>query len=158
MRFVESRAIIWALGEIGTDDAIPQLTLCLSESFRPVDALIALGKIGNIGTIGLIVPYILKGVGEARSMALRSLSMILEKYSDIADGVEELRMSLAQMLRTIVLEDEDRTSRFYAMLCLARIGEKMDQAQVRQALDMSISKDQMSSFQSFFMRGQKKNK
>lgn len=155
MRFVESRAIIWALGEIGANEAIPQLTLCLAESFRPVDALIALGKIGNVGTIGLIVPYILQGIGEPRTMALRALSMVLEKNADIADEVVELKKSLSEMLRTIALEDEDRTARFYAMLCLSRLGEKMEQAQIRQALNMSISKDQMSSFQSFFMRKKK---
>ena len=133
MRFVESRAIIWALGEIADDEAIPFLTQCLAEGFRVDDALIALGKIGNVGTIGLVIPYVLQGDTEGKTMALRSMSMILENYNDADDAMEELSEHLHEFLGNIALEDKNRTARFYALLCLGRLGEKMDQAQIRQA-------------------------
>ncbi|TNE46162.1 MAG: hypothetical protein EP343_24725 [Deltaproteobacteria bacterium] len=155
MRFVESRAIIWALGELAAEEAIPHLTQCLAEGFRIDDALIALGKIGNVGTVGLLVPYIMQGETESRAMALRALSMVLENYNDSEDAMEELSEHLHEMLNHIALEDKNRTSRFYALLCLGRLGEKMDQAQIRQALDMSIADEQMSSFQRFFVKGKK---
>lgn len=156
LRFIESRAILWALGEIGSEEAIPHITRCLADAFRPIDALMALGKIGNIGTLGLLIPYIMKGETESRQTALCALSMILEKYSDADNAMQELTHSLNDMLQQIALNDENRTARFYAMLSLARLGEKMDQAQIRQALDMSIGQKQMSSFEQFFVRGKKK--
>lgn len=156
MRFVESRAILWALGEMAAEEAIPLLTRCLADAFRPIDALMALGKIGNIGTLGLLIPYIMKGETESRQTALCALSMILEKNNDAPQAMQELRPSLSTLLQQIAINDENRTARFYAMLSLSRLGEKMDQAHIRQALDMSISQRQMSSFEQFFVRGKKK--
>jgi HEAT repeat protein len=154
-RFIESRAILWALGEIGSEEAIPYITRALAENFRPIDALMAIGKIGNIGTVGLITPYILQGETESRITALRALSMVLSRYSDATEAMAEIRPSLSDILRHIALEDANRTARFYALLSLARLGEKMRPDKIRQALDMSISEEQLSSFQRFFVRKKK---
>lgn len=154
-RFFESRPVIWAIGEIGAQEAIPILTQCLAESFRVIDAMIAFGKIGNLATSNLLIPYIVQGDSEAREIGLRSLSMMLVKNSDHPDAIAPLREVFHDTLVKISQEDESRTARFYALLCLGRMGEKMPQNQIRNALGMSLREDEMSSFQNFFIRKRK---
>lgn len=155
LRFIESRAILWALGEIGAQEAIPVITRCLAESFRPIDAMIALGKIGNLATANMLIPYIVQGDRESREIALRSLSMIMAKNEDVPEAVNALNEIFRDLLIKMSQEDDSKTARFYALLCLGRMGQKMRPDQVRNALGMSLREDEMSSFQNFFVRKKK---
>lgn len=156
MRFIESRAVIWALGELKANEAIPQLTRCLADSFRPIDAMIALGKIGNPATSNLLIPYIIQGHTEAREIALRALSMLLAQNAEYPEVLSGLSEVFTEILSHISQEDPSRTARFYALLALGRLGQKMKQDLIRKALGMSLREDEMSSFQNFFMRNRKK--
>jgi hypothetical protein len=151
LRFVESRSVIWALGEIGSEEAIPRLTRALSEHFRPVDCLISLGKIGAITSLGALTPHVMGGARELRETALKSLSMILSKQNDLT-FLAPLRESMEGLLTQIATEDPSNTARFYALLSLSRLGVKWKQNQLRRSLNMSLPEEQIDAFANFYLR------
>ncbi len=152
LRFFESRPVIWALGEIGSREAIPVLTLALSENFRPIDSMMALAKIGDLTAVSYLTPHIIRGERELRETALRALSILLEKNEDTPQALAELKPVLLEPLKKLALEDESKTARFYALLSIARLGEKMPQSQIKKALQFAVSEDDLSSIQKFFLR------
>lgn len=79
-RFYESRAVIWALGELGDPDVLPTLYRALAQAFRVVDCTIAIGKIGQLTSVGQLTPLVLTGAPEQRDAAVRALAMILDHH------------------------------------------------------------------------------
>jgi len=152
-RMFESRSIIWALGEIGHADAIDQLEFALGNSFRTVECMIALGKIGSLGSIPKLTPMIISGLPEQRDAAYRALSMILDVNRDAP--MDGLRAELSGLI-TGQLNDADLdlpgSTRFHMCLSLARLGEKLDEARVKKYLKLELSKDDASKMAAFFMR------
>ncbi len=154
-RFYESRYVIWALGEIGDDAALPMLGYALASGYRTVDCMIAMGKIGDISSVPKLTPMITGGLAEQRDAAYRALAMIFEKnrvfLSSLAHTRQEFsRLILGQLEKGDI--DLSGSTRFHMLLCLARLGTQLDVARVKQFLKLPLEDDEASQLQAFFTK------
>ena len=154
-RIFESRDVIWALGEIGDPAALETLDYALGSAFRTVDCLIAMGKIGQLISIPKIMPMIQTGLPEQRDAAYRALAMILapQENRDLVRGVDELVDGVSDLIRNQLQHLGERLSgstRFHMLLCLARLGNRLDRNEFRTYLGIELKKEQMSGVQAFF--------
>jgi HEAT repeat protein len=142
-RFYESRAVIWALGEIGDPDVLPALYRALAHAFRVVDCLIAIGKIGQLSSVGQLTPLILAGPPEQKDAAVRALAMILDHHRNDGKPLGELFASLKNLLEVQLAGDVplSGSTRFHMLLCLARMGQPLDEARVRRYLRLGVDDD-----------------
>lgn len=142
-RFYESRAVIWALGEIGDPDVLPALYRSLAQAFRVVDCLIAIGKIGQLPSVGQLTPLILVGPPEQKDAAVRALAMILDHHRHDGKPLGELFASLKNLLEVQLAGDVplSGSTRFHMLLCLARMGFALDEARVRRYLQLGVDDD-----------------
>jgi hypothetical protein len=154
-RMFESRWVIWAIGEIGDPDALPQLEYALGSGFRTVDCLVAMGKIGELISVPKLTPMIMSGLPEQRDAAYRALAMILNDNRTIVQDLEALKKDLTELIMSQMADEELTKSgsmRFHMCLCLARLGEKLDVARVKKFLGLSLDENQASQMAGFFMR------
>lgn len=152
-RFYESRAIIWALGEIGDPAVLPALYRSLAQAFRVVDCLIAIGKIGQITSVGELMPMILSGAPEQRDAAWRAMAMILDHHrnaeKDLGVIFSQLKNLIEVQLASSTLELSGST-RFHMLLCLARMGGTLDAARVRRYLQLGVDESEASAVAKVF--------
>lgn len=141
-RVFESRPVIWALGEIGDRAAIPTLERCLQEGFRVSDALIALGKIASLTSIPSITRVAFTGVDGQKESAYRALAMLLQTHR----GDEAVVKILAEEISPAIDSQLQREhvhlnweTRFFMLMCLARLGNHLRPSQIRRYLDLKIS-------------------
>ena len=140
-RFFESRWVIWALGEIGDPAGLPPLEQALSSAFRVVDCLIAIGKIGKLTSIPLLTPHLIGSFSEQKDAAVRGLAMILDKNRDDARYMGAVRDQLAQMIERDLADPNapmSSSTRFHMLLCLARLGVKLDESRTRKYLGVTL--------------------
>ena len=140
-RFFESRWVIWALGEIGDAAGLPPLEQALARAFRVVDCLIAIGKIGKLTSIPLLTPHLSGSFSEQKDAAVRGLAMILDKNRDDARYMGALRDQLARMIEKDLADASaamSSSTRFHMMLCLARLGVKLDESRTRKYLGIIL--------------------
>ena len=142
-RFYESRAVIWALGELGDPDVLPTLYRALAQAFRVVDCAIAIGKIGELTSVGQLTPLVLTGAPEQRDAAVRALAMILDHHRHEQKPLGDLFASLkglieAQLGSGMALSG---STRFHMLLCLARMGVTLDEPRIRRYLQLGIDDD-----------------
>ncbi len=156
-RFYESRAVIWALGELGDPDVLPALYRAMAQAFRVVDCAIAIGKIGQLSSVGQLTPLILQGPAEQRDAAVRALAMILDHHRHDQKPLGDLFSSLRNLLEVQLNGDMDLSgsSRFHMLLCLARMGVQLDEARIRRYLRLGID-DDASAVATVFQKKSKK--
>ncbi|HEY1100329.1 MAG TPA: HEAT repeat domain-containing protein [Myxococcota bacterium] len=142
-RFYESRAVIWALGELGDPDVLPALYRALAQAFRVVDVAIAIGKIGQLSSVGQLTPLLLSGADEQRDAGYRALAMILDHHRNEAKPLAELFSTLRGLIEAQLNSDMALSGsiRFHMLLCLARMGSPLDAARVRRYLQLGIDDD-----------------
>lgn len=136
-RIYESRWVIWALGEIGDAAALPALDMALAHAFRVTDCLIAMGKIGEVVSLPKITPHLVSGMAEQKDAAARALAMILHKHRSETSAVVSLRPMLAALVERELADAAapiSGSTRFHLLLCLARLGHKLDEARVKKYL------------------------
>ncbi len=154
-RFFESACVIWALGEIGSSAALPVLEHAAREGFRTCDCLIAMGKIGSLTSIPHLTPFILSGLPNQIEAAYHALSMILHRHQDTPTLLHILGDELMGLVKN-QLQSADKTisiaTRFYMVLCLARMGQKLEKNQLRRYLGIELDENETGQLASFFMK------
>lgn len=142
-RFYESRAVIWALGELGDPEVLPALYRALAQAFRVVDTAIAIGKIGQLSSVGQLTPLVLSGADEQRDAGWRALAMILDHHRNEQKPLAELFSTLKSLIEAQLGSDMalSGSTRFHMLLCLARMGSPLDPARVRRYLQLGIDDD-----------------
>jgi len=154
-RFYESRYVIWALGEIGSDEALPMLGYSLAAGFRTIDCMIAMGKIADISSIPKLTPMIMHGLPEQRDSAYRAFSMILAENREF---IQTLEHTCSEFASLIIGQFEDErielsgSTRFHMALCLARLGHQLELGQLRRYIGIEMDETEASGMQAFFMR------
>jgi hypothetical protein len=153
-RFYEARAIIWALGEIGDAEVLPVLYRALAEAFRVVDCLIAVGKIGQLASIGELTPMALEGAPEQRDAAWRAIAMVLDHHRDDGERLAAIFGPLRSFIEAQLGSDLPLSgaTRFHMLLCLARMGVALDPARVRTFLRLGVDESEATALASVFTR------
>lgn len=133
-RYLESEAVIWAVGEIGDPEALPELEQSLANDFRSELVLLAMGKIGSFSAIPSMMVKMSKGPPRQREVAYQALATLLFKSRERLDDLGVTRQSLQVTMRRDLKKEPSARCRYFMLLCLARLGEKMDRAKIYQAL------------------------
>jgi hypothetical protein len=140
-RIYESRHVIWALGEIGDADALPALEIALANAFRVVDCLIAIGKIGRVTSIPSVTPHLTSSFPEQKDAAARALAMILDDNRLIASRQPALKEVLVPLVEAQLADPRaplSGSTRFFMLLCLARLAHPLDPARVQKYLGLTL--------------------
>lgn len=155
-RSFEARFVIWALGEIGADIALPALYDAVEHGFFVVDVCVAIGKIGQITSVGRLVPVLLRGLAEEREAAARGLAQILDRHRPLDAGssvLEPLFERLTDLFQNLLNTADARVSpstRFHLLLGLARMGRRIDPARLRRFLNVTLDGDELEGVAAFF--------
>jgi hypothetical protein len=133
-RFFESRSVLWAIGEIGSVDALDVLARALSEQFRVPDALMAVGKLRDVAGFALVMPWAAHGTIEQKDAAWRALAMITDAnrgaFADVVASLAEAQLAEPAATGAIRLQ---------ALLCLARAGRKLSTEKIKRALGVEAA-------------------
>lgn len=154
-RFYESRYVIWALGEIGDDAALPILGYALASGYRTIDCMVAMGKIGDISSIPKLTPMIIDGLPDQRDAAYRAMAMVFEKNRTFLASLAHTRQEFSTLILGQLTKGDIELSgstRFHMLLCLARLGEKLDVPRVKTFLKLPLEEDEASELQAFFTK------
>lgn len=153
-RIYESRYVIWAIGEIGMPDALPELEYSLEQGFRTVDCMIAIGKIGMITSVPKLMVFFQNGLPEQKEAAFRSFSMILHANRDYPEALTPLaEMMVPQILNQLekLHAQLNPPTRFHMLLCLSRLNYKMEHSLIRKYLGIDMGEKQAGDLAAFFM-------
>lgn len=154
IRFIESVHVIWALGEIGDTRALPVLEGALKSGFRSIECLDALGKIGALTSIASITPFLMQGYLPQQEAAYRALAAILDHNRDHQEAIKTLKGTLLPIIQHSLEENDPActTRHVYALLCSARLGEKIKPAKLRQLLRAKLPLQEMQGLGNFFFQ------
>ena len=155
-RIFESREVIWALGEIGDPAALETLDYALGSAFRTVDCLIAMGKIGQV--ISILKDFTddtdrftratrrrLSCVGHDFGAARKPRTGAKCRGFNCGDSQPD-----SPPVAGILGDRLSGSTRFHMLLCLARLGHKLDRGEFRTYLGIELKKEEMSGVQAFF--------
>ncbi|MDA0713554.1 MAG: hypothetical protein O2897_06165 [bacterium] len=154
-RLFESTSVIWAIGEIRSKDALPVLERALKESFRTNECLIAIGKIGELTSAANLAPFLLSGLFNQREAAFEALASLLHQNSDTPDLLKILGEELIEVIQNQLqkkLYNDSIKTRFYMLLCLARLGHNIEPAQIKHYLKLHLSKDEIGNIANYFVK------
>lgn len=154
-RLFESTSVIWAIGEIRSKDALPVLERALKESFRTNECLIAIGKIGELTSVVNLAPFLLSGLLNQKEAAYQALANLLHHNSDAPNLLkilgEELIQAIQNQLEKKIHNDSIKT-RFYMLLCLARLGHHLEPTKIKHYLELYLNKDEVGNIARYFLR------
>ncbi len=160
-RLYEARHVIWALGEIHDVVALPVLHHALLNNFCSVECLIAIGKIGSVISLSKVLAFLLDGTCHQREAAYQALSSILHQNRDVDLSLDTLGVELrATILRQLEDGEIEKTTGmlFHMLLSLARLGEKLNAAQMHRYLKVELDEKEAGEMAAFFMRRNSKDK
>jgi HEAT repeat protein len=147
-RMFESRAIIWALGELGDPVALPRLRQSIENGFRVPECLQAMAKIGDITVLGGIYPVLVSGPVDQRDAGYRALAVVLDKHrgdsQPLAEVFGRLTTLIDQQLHDPSLSLSSGT-RFAMLLSLARMGVTLDPGKVRRHLEVAVDDRELTA-------------
>lgn len=125
--------IIWALGQIGDEAAVPRLHAFLERSIHPEVVLAALGHIGARLSVMRTLPVLLEGPTPLREAAAEALARIIQKQEGRL-GDRELGRSVLEVLGKVWPSDPSKRVRFWAMLGYAGLGGHLAPNEILTAL------------------------
>ncbi|MCK6550267.1 hypothetical protein L6R52_30810 [Myxococcota bacterium] len=142
--FVAADAIVWALGEIGDQQAVPLLHLQLTRGILVEHTLSALGKLASRASVVRIVPFLLEGSREQREKAAEAIARIIRK-NDGSLGDPGLDDTVKKTLEKVLDADASRVVRFHAILGVSLLGGRVEPARMLAALGGQLSKKDLDA-------------
>lgn len=139
-----AEAIIWALGEIGHEEAVPKLHTLLTQFGLTDDVLIALGKIGSRASVVRLTPVLLEGLPDQREQAAEALARIAKKHGGTF-GDPGLDQTMRAVLEKVIDGDSNRGARFHAIVAYSRLGGHLDPKRILAALGAGLSKKEIDA-------------
>jgi HEAT repeat protein len=148
-------AAVWAIGEIGSKEALPLLNAMIESRFFSVDALDAIARIGSVESLSVIRPLLAQGTIEERVHTVHAIARILEKRPSLPEGD---RAELAKILLDVLDRGERVIMRYYALVALGRLGERVDQNRAFGALGAALPDSKLDPMSAFYKRGSPKTR
>jgi hypothetical protein len=141
--------IVWALGELGNERAVPKLHGMLLGFAEVEPVCVALGKIGSPRSIEILLPFVREGTGSQREAATSALCAIARKHG-AAVALPEHAATLNGVLYKAMDDDENPRVRFWAALALAELGVEVSEQRMLKALGAKASSSDVSKIGQFF--------
>jgi HEAT repeat protein len=149
---VVAETIIWTLGEIGDEAAVPKLHALLTQFGMTEEVLEALGKIGSRASIVRITPLLLEGSEDQRELAAEALAKIARRNHG-SFGDPGLDQSMRAVLEKVIDEDQSRVARFYAIVAYSLIGGHLEPKRILAALGGKLSDKELASVEAVLLPG-----
>jgi len=142
-------AVMWALGEIGSPDALPKLHEMITEMIFVEPTIEAVGKIGHSTSVIRLLPLLIEGGEGQRTKSAQAILRIARKNGGVIGDEGITNDAKAALLRAI---DGDKSPlvRFYALVAFSVLGEHLGPARVKQALGAKLNKKEMDALGGFF--------
>ena len=142
-------AVVWALGEIGSEEALPTLHGMLTASVLSEDVLEAMGKIGNLTSVVRLIAILTEGTENQREKAARAFSQIARANSgDLEDAKLQQRSLL--LLERLIEHDSSTLVRFHSIVGHSLLGGHLKPAQITRALGARLAGTRLDSVAGFF--------
>ncbi len=141
--------IVWALGEIGDDEALPKLHDMIEQFELAEDVSDALGRIGALRSMEPLSHVIFEGVASQRERACGALLAIVQlRKEDLGTmSRDKLRMTFDAVMK----RETSKLAKFYAMMGLITIDEKMDRSKILRTLGAEIVKKDLDAMTALYM-------
>lgn len=124
--------VLWALGEIGSEDALPALHGLLDVFVQVELTCEALGKIAAPASIPRLLPFVTNADGGQRRAASEALARILTQQGPTGD--ETLDGRLRSQLETVLERDDRLDVRFFALLGASVLGAHVSPSRILERL------------------------
>ncbi len=146
---VAADMIVWALGEIGSDDAIPKLHDMLEQFSLAEEVADACGKICALRSMEPLSHVIFEGVASQREHAAGALLAIVQRRKEDLGTLS--RDKLHQVFDAVLKRETSKLAKFYAMMGLITLDEKMDRAKILRTLGAEIVKKDLDAMTALYM-------
>ncbi|MEE2903140.1 MAG: HEAT repeat domain-containing protein [Myxococcota bacterium] len=148
-------SVIWALGEIGHESALPTLHEMLTASVMSEEVLDAMGKIGNLTSVVRVIAILLEGTIQQREKAAQAFSRIARNNDGQLDD-DELQARSLGLLESLIEKDKSILVRFHCIVTHSILGGHLTSGQIMKALGARVSPSRLDSVAGFFAnRGSK---
>lgn len=149
--------VVWALGQIGDEAAVPRLHAFLERSIQAEGVLSALGHIGARMSVMRTLPVILEGPPSQREAAAEALARIIQKHEGRL-GDRDLGRSVLEALGKVIHADPSRRVRFWAMLGYAGLGGHLAPNEILTALGGGLTDRDLDAVGNLLTKRQTKPK
>ena len=143
-------ALIWALGEMQCQEALPTLHQMLESGLRSLNILEALGKIAGKTSVMRIVPLLSGGNRVQREKAAQALSLIVRKNNGLVSD-PALAQSTMAVLEKVIDHDDNPVSGFFAIVTYSLLGGQLSSQRMLRALGGKVSEEDMGAMAAFFV-------
>jgi HEAT repeat protein len=133
--------VIWALGEIGSDQALPKLHAMVEKGVEIERVVAALGRIGSRASVMRVLPVLLEGTKPQREAGAKAMAEIIRK-SGGSLGDKDLTRSVSDVLEKMIDRDPSPKVRFWSMLAYANLGAHLEPNRILTALGGGLSDDE----------------
>lgn len=134
--------LVWALGEIGDERAVPPLHALIERFVLTEAGLDALGKIGARVSVMRALPFLLEGTEGQRAAAARCLGRIADRHDgDLGD--KGLARTVREALEKLVDADPSPRVRFPALVAFARLDGHLEPNRIMAALGGGLGADEL---------------
>lgn len=130
--------VIWALGELGSEEAVPKLHTLLTQFGMTEEVLSAIGKIGSRASVVRLTPILLEGMPKQRELAAEALGRIAKKHGG-SFGDPGLDTTMRAVLEKVIDSDQNKAARFHAIVAYAILGGHLDSKRILAALGGKLS-------------------
>ncbi len=137
-------AVIWALGEIGDDAAVPQLHAFLERFIAAKEVVRALGRIGARTSVMRVLPLLLEGTEDQRKVAAEALAGIAHRQNG-GLGDPALIRSVREVLEKVAERDPSLEVRFWAMVTFGLLGGHLPANRMLAALGGQLSAEEVDA-------------
>lgn len=142
-------AVVWALGEIASVDALPTLHDMLTFSILSEEVIEAMGKIGDLNSVARLLAVLAEGTQIQREKAAQALGLIARNNRGSFDDTELQQRSI-KLFEHLIENDVSLLVRFHAIVAHSLLGGHLPPAQITKALGARLSGVRMSSVADFF--------
>jgi hypothetical protein len=141
-------AAIWALGQLGDARALAALLPMLHRGENDAWIVGALGDIGSPAALDAIAPLLVSQVTNTRFLAVAAISAIVDHTKE-----RSARREMAWLAPTLraAAKDPFPPVAVFAMLILAELGQRIDEADLKRALELAAPDTPFSNAEVFYL-------
>lgn len=146
--------IVWALGEIGSDEALPKLHDMLEQFELAEEVSDACGKIAALRSMEPLSLVAFEGVASQREHAAGALLAIVQRREDDLGTLSKDK--LRAVFKAVMDRETSRLGKFYGMMGLITLDEPMDRAKMLRVLGAEMGKKEVDAMTAHFMNQAKR--
>jgi HEAT repeat protein len=150
-RLAACDAIIWAIGEIGSSEALPILHSFLAMHIFSVEAAQAIGAIGDPLSIVPLLEAVMFDDPALHAAAMQALVRIIHRLGDASTLEAEIIGAITSVLDHLIDRAGTPIARYYALVAYGLLGGQLHPNRIMAALGAVLPKEQMSKMSAFFV-------